>query len=237
LRVLDCKEQKCQEIVQSAPQIIDHLCKECHDHFKEVLEFLDELELPYHLDPYLARGLDYYTKTVFEIFSENETALSQTSSEKKDENLFLDFSPKRNALAGGGRYDKLVKLLGGKDTPACGGAAGIERIIELIKSKKKELFKISKPKIFLAQLGKKAKRKSLKLVEEFRKAKVPIAVALSKDSLKSQLKLADKLGVKYTLILGEKEVIEEEILIRDMKTGKQRAIKIGKIVREIKKRI
>ncbi len=229
LRVLDCKEEKCQKVIELAPQMIDHLCKECHDYFKEVLEFLDDLNLPYHLNPHLVRGLDYYTKTVFEIFPA-EDELPKTS-----------FVPPsliaKNALAGGGRYDGLVKLLGGKDTPACGGAAGVERIIDLMKIKKVKLSKAQKPKIFLAQLGKKAKRESLRLIEEFREAKVPVAAALNKDSLRAQLKVADRLGARYTLILGQKEVIEKEVLVRDMKTGKQKATKVKEIVREMKKKI
>ncbi|MDP2364398.1 MAG: histidine--tRNA ligase, partial [Ignavibacteria bacterium] len=116
LRILDCKVQKCQEIIAPAPQSIDYLCEECHDHFKEVLEFLDELELPYFLKTHLVRGLDYYTKTVFEI----------TGKSKEGEKI--------GALLGGGRYDRLVKLLGGKQTPACGVAGGVERIIALMKN-------------------------------------------------------------------------------------------------------
>jgi len=226
LRVLDCKEEKCQRIIKSAPQIIDHLCKDCHDHLKEVLEFLDDLGLPYHLNPYLVRGLDYYTKTVFEIFLGPES-----SEELKEEKR-----PK-NALAGGGRYDTLVKLLGGKDIPGCGGAAGVERIIREMKRTGYKLPKVKQPKIFIAQLGKGAKRISLKIMEDFRKAKIPIAQTLSKDSLNAQLKIADRLGSRYTLILGQKEIVEGEILIRDMKTGKQRSVKLGSITREMKKKI
>jgi len=240
LRIFDCKEEKCQKIVEFAPQTIDHLCKECHEHLKEVLEFLDNLNLSYQLNPHLVRGLDYYTKTVFEIFSTEEkpSSLLPNSSEKQEvkNNIVSSFLAK-NALAGGGRYDTLVKLLGGRDVPSCGGAAGVERIIELMKIKKIKPSKPSRPKIFLAQLGKRAKRESLKLVEEFRGAKVPVAVALDKDSLRAQLKLADRMGVKYTLILGQKEVVEGEILIRDMKTGKQRASRIKGIVREMRKKI
>ena len=240
LRIFDCKEEKCQKIVEFAPQTIDHLCKECHDHLKEVLEFLDDLSLPYRLNTHLVRGLDYYTKTVFEIFpAEEEMPSSLPVSEEKQEgskNATVT-SLAKNALGGGGRYDNLVKILGGRDTPACGGAVGIERIIELMKIKRIQPSRGSNPKIFLAQLGKRAKRESLKLVEEFREAKVPIAVAFDKDSLGAQLKLADRLGVKYTLILGQKEVIEKEILIRDMKTGKQKATKIKGIVREMRRKI
>jgi histidyl-tRNA synthetase len=227
LRVLDCKDEKCQRIIKSAPQIVDYLCPECHEYFKEVLEFLDDLDLPYQLNPYLVRGLDYYTKTVFEIFSTEPLGPENT----------LEAGFVRHALAGGGRYDKLVKLLGGKDTPGCGGAMGIERIVETMKGRKMKFKNDQRPKIFLAQLGKKAKRESLKLMEEFRKAKIPIAHSLSKDSLKAQMKIADRLGVKYVLIIGQKEVVDKEVLIRDMENGKQRSIETGRIVKEMKKKI
>ncbi|MCD6550275.1 histidine--tRNA ligase [bacterium] len=227
LRILDCKDPRCQSIAASAPQIINHLCKECHDHFKEVLEYLDDLDLPYHLNPYLVRGLDYYTRTVFEIFA------SEEKNDQEDSEGFVS----KNALAGGGRYDGLIKLLGGKDTPACGAAAGIERIIEAMKHRKIKPPYPQKPKIFLAQLGKKAKRESLKLIEKFREAKIPVASALNKDSLKAQLKLADRFGVKYTLILGQQEAMEGKILIRDMTTGRQRITNIKSVVREMKKMI
>ena len=232
LRILDCKEERCCKVVELAPQMIDHLCKECHAHFKEVLEFLDDLNLPYQLNPHLVRGLDYYTRTVFEIFSVEDEKSKDSKEEPEKTTL-----PVRNALAGGGRYDGLVKLLGGRDTPACGAAAGVERIINLMKVKKIRPYKAQRPKIFLAQLGKKAKRETLKLMEDFREARVPVAVTLDKDSLKAQLRVADRLGVKYTLILGQKEVMEENILVRDMKTGKQKTKKIKRIIKEMKKKV
>ncbi len=220
LRVLDCKEEKCQREVRQAPQIIDHLCEECHRHFKGVLEFLDEIELPYRLNPYLARGLDYYTKTVFEIFEDTEEGR------------------KMGSLVAGGRYDALVKLLGGEDTKAVGGAMGIERAIALIKDKGVSVQKfIGRPPIFLAQLGNIAKRKSLKLLEDFRRVKIQTAESLGRDSLKAQLKMADKLGVKYTLLLGQKEALEGTIIIRNMETGQQETVKLEKVAREIQKRI
>ncbi len=225
LRVLDCKEEKCWKIIKQAPQAINYLCNECREHFKEVLEFLDEIELPYNLNPYLVRGLDYYTKTVFEIFEENGIA----QEEKK-----------RNALLAGGRYDNLVKKLGGLPTPACGGAIGIERIVNLIKTKEvkvSSLASTAQTKIFLAQLGDLAKRKSLNLLESFRKKKINIAESFSRDSLKSQLAQADKIGVKYTLILGQKEVLENTIIIRDMKTGQQETKKMKEIVGIMKKKV
>lgn len=225
LRVLDCKEEKCQRIVSQAPQIIDHLCEECHSHFKRVLEFLDEIEAPYRLNPYLVRGLDYYTKTVFEIFSEEKP------NDESDTNAF----PVRSALISGGRYDNLVKLLGGENIKATGAALGAERVLALMKAGGLHLKKPETYPVFLAQLGNLAKRKGLKLLEEFRNAKIPVAESLGRDSLKAQLKFADRIEAKYTLLLGQKEVLEDSIIIRDMKTGKQETIKLEKIIREIQK--
>lgn len=233
LRILDCKEEKCQRIISQAPQMIDRLCEECKDHFTEVLEFLDEAELPYHLNPFLVRGLDYYTRTVFEIFEEaprSKESVPEDDSEVKEVG-------RQDALVGGGRFDVLVKSLGGKDTPACGGAAGIERIISLMKTKIVKLPRPSSPKIFLAQLGNLAKRKSLKLFEEFREAKIPMAESFGKDSLKTQLRVADRMEVEYTLILGQREALEGTIIIRDMRTGRQETVKVEKVVREMRKRI
>ena len=222
LRILDCKEEKCRRIISQAPQIIDHLCDECNVHFKQVLEFLDELELPYHLNPYLVRGLDYYTKTVFEI---NDKTITDDAGDSL-------------ALAGGGRYDDLVKLLGGGDVPACGGAAGVERIVRLLrKSGVRAESKEPSRLVFLAQLGESARKKSLILSEKFRKAGICIMESFGKDSLKTQLSRADKAGVRYCLILGQKEAIEKTVLIRDMKTGRQETVKFESVVGEIKKRL
>jgi len=219
LRVLDCKEEKCQVVKAGAPQMVDHLCENCHSHFKQVLEFLDELELPYELNPYLVRGLDYYTKTVFEIIDKSEDGLSL------------------GALCGGGRYDGLVKMLGGRDTPACGVGIGIDRIINVIKLKNIKTEKVQEPEIFLAQLGQLAKRKSLKLFEEFRKAKIPVAESFSKDSLKAQLRQANKIGAKWVLIFGQKEALEEFITLKDMINGTQQEVKLDQIVEEMKRKL
>ena len=220
LRILDCKEEKCQRVKASAPQIIDHLCEKCHAHFKQVLEFLDELELPYTLNPYLVRGLDYYTKTVFEITETTEDGKALGS------------------LAGGGRYDNLSKVFGGRETPGCGSAAGMERIISLMKTREMKTGpKQEEPKIFLAQLGQLAKRKSMKLFEEFRTAKIPVAESFSKDSLKAQLRAANKLKIKWVLIFGQKEALEDFIVLRDMDSGVQQEIKLNKVVEEMKNKI
>ena len=220
LRILDCKDEKCQRIIKKgAPQFLDHVCKDCSNHFKNVLETLEELEIPYKLNPYLVRGLDYYTRTVFEFFHESEEGKSQI------------------AVVAGGRYDDLVKLLGGKPTPACGGALGLERVVNLIKKESKKISKPSPTKIFLAQVGTLAKRKALKLFEEFLKEKIKVGESLNKDSLSLQLKIADKMNVKYVLILGQKEALEGKIIVRDMKQGSQRTVAMEKVIGEMKRKI
>ncbi|MCD6429456.1 histidine--tRNA ligase [bacterium] len=217
LRVLDCKQTKCQEVISQAPQVLDYLCDECKKHLEKVLEYLDELEVPYFLNPYLVRGLDYYAKTVFEIVSQDE----------QEKNL--------GALAGGGRYDDLLRLIGKKDVPACGAAAGIERIVALMKQREDLKIKEKQPEIFIAQLGDKAKIQTLKILQDLRKVKIFPAFSLAKDSLGNQLKIADKLGVKFTILIGEEEVLEGKAIIRDMESGVQRSVKIENLVSEIKK--
>ncbi|HDH99196.1 MAG TPA: histidine--tRNA ligase [bacterium] len=218
-RVLDCKEEKCQAVINKAPQMLDYLCEICHKHFKSVLEFLDELSIPYILEPHLVRGLDYYTKTVFEIVEMGKEGKSF------------------GTLVGGGRYDNLVKILGGGLVPGCGGAAGVERIIEAMKERGVKVSSSSSPKIFLCQLGTLAKRKSLVLIERFQKNKIPIAELLSKDSLRVQLERANKMGAKYVLILGQKEALEDKIIIKDMETGRQKLVEVKKVINEIKKQL
>lgn len=228
LRLLDCKEEKCQELKGNTPNLIDSLCTECHDHFKAVLEYLDELAVPYALNPHLVRGFDYYTKTVFELFLEDEHV--EGGSEKSHERSKL-------ALGGGGRYDSLAKLLGGKDTPAVGAAIGIERLIGVMKKQGIKVPALYRPEVFLVQLGGLAKKKSLKLFEDLRKSGIVVAEAFGKDSIKAQLRSADRAGVKICLILGQKEAIDGVILMREMETGAQEAVELEKIVKIIKEKL
>ncbi|MBU2036652.1 histidine--tRNA ligase [Patescibacteria group bacterium] len=217
LRLLDCKEEKCQPIKSQAPASVDHLCDECRKHFKEVLEFLDELEIPYFLNSALVRGLDYYTKTIFEIFWEEE-----------------GLAP--GALGGGGRYDNLVKELGGKPTPAVGVALGLDRIVALMKKEEVKVGSEPNFKVFLVQLGLMGKKKSLKLFEKLHQAGILAAESLSRDSIKAQMKIADKLGVKFALILGQQEALDGTVIIRDMQSGVQETVPQEKVVEELKKR-
>ncbi|MBU4285122.1 histidine--tRNA ligase [Patescibacteria group bacterium] len=218
LRMLDCKNEKCRKLIVKAPQILDYLCDDCHKHFKEVLEFLDDLEIPYQLNPQLVRGIDYYTRTVFEFYEENKES-------------------SQGALMGGGRYDNLVEMFKGKPTPGVGAAAGIERLINVIKKQDVKLIEKEKPKVFLIQLGDMGKKKCLKLFEEFQDKGIKIGEAFSKPSLKSQLKVADKEGVEWALIMGQREALEDMIIIKDMKTGAQETIRLDKAINEIKKRL
>lgn len=243
LRLLDCKEVDCQRLRREAPQIADYLCEACHAHFREVIEFLDEVGLPYMFNPYLVRGLDYYTRTVFEYFLEGGEG-TDGKEELGDETLIRDSSRESAslglALGGGGRYDGLVELLGGKPTPAVGWAAGIERIIEVLRAREispRSGHMMPAPHVFLAQLGDLGKRKGLKLFEELRRARIPTAQAFSKDSLKAQLRIASRLGTTWTLILGQKEALDGMIIVREMSSGIQEMVGLDKVVEELKKKI
>ncbi len=214
LRVLDCKQ--CVEVKQNAPQIIDYLCKSCREDFKKTLEFLDEMNVVYDLNPFLVRGLDYYTGIVYEFFI-------------KDEELPL-------ALGGGGRYDGLSELLGGDERAASGVAMGVERIALAMEKMGVEI-KEKKPQIFIAQLGDTAKKKCLRIFETFRKANIPVYESFGKDSLKSQLNQANKLNIRWAIIMGEEEAIKNSAVIRDMVTGSQDLVEIDDLLKEIKIRL
>ncbi len=224
LRVLDCKVPQCQEITRQAPQLINFLCPNCKNHFTKVLECLDEANVVYVLNPYLVRGLDYYTRTVFELWP-------VVSGDKEDLNSG------QTALGGGGRYDTLIESLGGREIPAAGLSYGLERIINEIKIQKTRVSRNQGPQVFFAQVGESAARQALRIFNDLQGEGIKIAENLAKTSLKSQMKIADEMGVKLTLILGQQETKDETIIIRDMKTGNQEKIDIGKLVKELKKRL
>jgi len=226
LRLLDCKEKDCMEIREDAPQIVDFLCDGCREHFIKVLEYLDELGISYNLNPFLVRGLDYYNRTVFEVVSADDEG-------EKDE----DGQRRQISLGGGGRYDNLIETLGGRTTPACGFGLGIERAIIKIKEKNIPLKEERKNYIFLAQLGEQSRLKIFALFEEMRRAGYRVKQAFTKDSLKAQLESADRIGAKYSLILGQKELLDGTIIIRDMESGTQEVIDYKKIYAEVNKRL
>ncbi|MFA6466850.1 MAG: histidine--tRNA ligase [Patescibacteria group bacterium] len=219
LRLLDCKSKKCQELAEEAPQIVDYLSEGGKEHFMAVLEYLDSLDIKYSLNPRIVRGLDYYTRTAWEIF--------ECSS--KDGKL--------NALGGGGRYDDLVDALGGRPTPAIGFAIGVERVIMKMQEAKVELNKNKGFDIYVAQLGNEARKKAISLFEELRSQGFSVTENMSKKGLKDQLEAADKKNAKYTLIMGQKEISDDTILIRDMESGVQEIVDYRKIKMEIRKRL
>lgn len=221
LRILDCKEKTCQEVVKGSPQVVDWLCDECKNHFTKVLEYADELNIPYEPDPYLVRGLDYYTRTVFEIWPSGGD----------------DSATRQSALGGGGRYDDLMGDLGGKDTPACGMGLGIERMVIKLKENKIDVAKKQECDVFVAQLGEKARVKAISIFEELRKEGFKAAESFSKSSLRGQLDIANKLGAKIALIIGQKEVLDGTILMRDMDSGIQEELDFSRVIKEISRRI
>lgn len=216
MRLLDCKEEKCGIVRKEAPIILDHLCQGCNSHFKGVLELIEDNHIEYEPDPYLVRGLDYYSRTVFEIFSVKNRAL---------------------ALAGGGRYDYLAEILGSRTIPAIGGALGIERIIEYLTDQKITQKTKKKPSVSFVAVGEQAKKSSVALIDKLRDSSIRTLESISKQSLKSQLKMADRARSPITLIYGQKEVFEGSIIVRDMTSGVQETILVDKIVEEVKKRL
>lgn len=222
LRLLDSKEEGMEELKAGAPQLIEHLDDENKQHFMKVLEYLDEAEVPYTLNPFLVRGLDYYTKTVFELVSTNP--IGENGSQL--------------ALGGGGRYDGLIPLLGGREaTGAIGAALGLERILLAMKAAGTMPDSKRKVDVFFCQLGEAARRKGLKIFEKFRQAGVDVGEAFAKGNLKAQLEIADKMKASVAIILGQKEVLDGTIIIRDMEAGAQEIVDVEKVVSIVAKRI
>ncbi|MCF7834175.1 MAG: histidine--tRNA ligase [Candidatus Pacebacteria bacterium] len=220
LRILDSKDPKTQEINQGAPDSVSFLCSSCKKHFKEVLEYLEEMDIPYNLNKNLVRGLSYYTRTVFEVVTEETNEGGETRSV---------------SVAGGGRYDYLAKTIGGKkDVPAVGFSIGVDRIIEASWYKKLAPRIMKKPKICFIQLGVEAKLKSLNVIDILRKAHIPITQSLSRDSLGSQLAIAEKLSVPCAIIFGVKEAIENSVIVRNMETRSQETVKIENLLEYLK---
>lgn len=221
LRVLDSKEPEDQPIIEEAPHILDWLCEDSKKFFMSVLEYLDELDIPYVLNPRLVRGLDYYSDTVFEMYVDTGEEGSQS------------------ALGGGGRYNGLVEMMGGAPTPASGFAMGLERVSSAMRKAAdgtgEKKFNESRSRIFFAQLGEQSKRRALRIIEDLRRKDIVVHHNLGKSSLKGQMELANKLGATHTLILGQKEVQDGTIIIRDMESGIQEIVDQKKLDNEIRK--
>jgi histidyl-tRNA synthetase len=204
LRLLDCKKPSCSNVTTAAPKSIDFLCRECLAHFESVVGYLEALKLPFELNHRLVRGLDYYTKTVFEIQPPGEAAQS--------------------ALGGGGRYDDLIQELGGKATPAIGFAAGMERVVLNLKKQKIVVPDLTAPPVFIAHLGNEAKLEGMKLASALRENGIAAMTATGDRSLKGQFRQADSLGSNYVAIIGEDEVKSGTLTLRNMVTGEQKTV-------------
>lgn len=215
LRLLDSKEEDTRVLVKLAPTLDQFVSPESKAYHATLLEYLDELGIRYEQNPTLVRGLDYYNQTVFEFWDQSTGA--------------------QNAVGGGGRYDYLIEQLGGKPTPGVGFAVGIERVMwHMQEAGVKAPYK-DQVDVFVAQLGPEAKKKCLKLVSQLREKGVHTVGALGEASLKSQMRLADRFQARYTLLLGQMEVKEGTIILRDMIAGKQKQLPFGKAIPEILK--
>ena len=216
LRLLDCKKASCQNIAKTAPKIPDYLCHECQLHFQSVQKYLGTLSTPFQLNHRLVRGLDYYTRTVFEVEPQEKEGQS--------------------TLGGGGRYDDLIEALGGKPTPGVGFAAGLERIILNLKGQHLDIPPLPRPDVFIAYLGHEAKIQAMKIAAELRKAEIATSMATGDKSLKGQMRQANSLGSTNVLILGEQESKNRNVILRDMRNGEQQTIPLAEIARMLKLR-
>jgi histidyl-tRNA synthetase len=207
LRLLDCKQPSCRRIAKAAPRSVDHLCTECQTHFNRLGSYLEHLKIPFTVNHHLVRGLDYYTRTVFEIQPAGGGAQS--------------------TLGGGGRYDDLIEELGGKPTPAIGFAAGMERIILNLK---KQGVPVPNPpglQVLIASKGDEARDESIRLASRLRQAGISAATATGSKSLKAQMRQANSLGVRYAVIVGDEEVKTGTATVRDMANARQKTVPVG----------
>lgn len=214
MRILDCKEKMCKELNKETPVILNYLCEECKDHFENVKEMLDKLGIVYKIDSGIVRGLDYYTKTVFEFISENEGY----------------------TILAGGRYDGLMKELDGQDTPALGFAMGVERIMEIYEKYNTEnLIMPERTQIYIAQIGEEANIYATKLVHELRRANIYAEKDIMGKSINAQFKYANKIGAKYVLTIGETELQNNKVEMKNMETGEVKLIDLtlGEIIKNL----
>jgi len=204
----------CQKVADSAPRSHQYLCPECAEHFSQLKRYLELLELPFEINHRLVRGLDYYTKTVFEVQTEEEGAQS--------------------TLGGGGRYDDLIEELGGKPTPGIGFATGVERIVLNLKKQSVPIPPLPRPQVFIAYIGDEARDKATELTSSLRRADIAVIEAIGSKSLKAQLRQANTLGVRQTVIIGEEEVKTGTVILRDMTTSQQQTVSLTQLEGELR---
>ena len=213
MRILDCKSEICKKIVENAPRMLDYLCDDCRNAFEELKTNLTSMGIEYVIDPNIVRGLDYYTKTAFEFVTTKIGA--------------------QGTVCGGGRYDHLIEELGGPPIPGVGFGPGIERLIMLMEANDVKFPEESRPEVFIAVMGDAAKSFGLKLCRELRQKGVIAEMDTLSRNIKGQFKYADRLGAKYTLVIGEDELKKGVVSLKDMAKSEQREIKIENIYEEI----
>ena len=213
MRLLDCKNKKCKEYFQGVPHIIDYLCDECNNHFEKLQSFFKAADIEFLINKRLVRGLDYYTKTAFEIKYKPLGAQS--------------------AVCGGGRYDGLIEQCGGQTTPAIGFAIGIERTFLALEKQNLLPKKDDSIKIFIAPIGEKAKEVAFRLVYELRNAHISAETDYLDKSIKAQMKSANKYPAEYVAIIGEDELLNNQVMLKNMKTSKQELVNINDLKKEI----
>jgi histidyl-tRNA synthetase len=216
LRVLDSKEKASKAVIAAAPQILNYLSEGSKEHFTQVLEYLDATDITYELNPQLVRGLDYYTHTVFELYGERDGSQS--------------------SLGGGGRYNDLVAELGGQPTAAAGFGLGLERLVLELEAAGVAVPEPRPVSVYVASLGEPARLAAFSLIERLLDAGVGVVGAVDKDGIGTQLDRANRLGVPQAIIIGQKEVQEETVILRDMRSGAQEMIPIKQIVKELQQR-
>jgi len=213
LRLLDCKQERCQPVIAGAPPFTDHLCDACAEHFSRLRSYLDDLGISYVINPRLVRGLDYYTRTVFEFQPKEEGAQS--------------------TVGGGGRYDALIEQLGGRPTPGIGWATGIERIVLNLKRQALPVDEPQRPRVFVAFQMAEARPAAFRLASGLRRAGIAAVVAAGERSLKAQMRQADALGAEYAAVIGRRELAEGAAALRRLSDGHQETVPLADVAGRI----
>ena len=213
MRILDCKSPVCSDIAKDAPKVTDYLCDECDDHFKKTQQYLDAMNIPYEVNPSIVRGLDYYTKTVFEFVSTEIGA--------------------QGTVCGGGRYDGLVEEIGGNHTPALGFAMGMERLLMLMEAQGIEFPPEAKCDLYIASMGENATLKASQIAADVRGNGMHAQFDIVGRSVKAQMKYANKIGAAYTVVLGDSEIEAGVAKVKNMADGSETEMNIDDIAEEI----
>lgn len=206
MRILDCKSPVCSEIAKGAPKVLDYICDECREHFDGVKACLDAMGIEYEIDPTIVRGLDYYTRTVFEFVSSEIGA--------------------QGTVCGGGRYDGLVEELGGGHVPSLGFGMGIERLMLLLDAQKAEIPEEPACDIFLASSGREANIRAMCIAADLRRDGFRAQCDIAGRSVKAQMKYAGKLGAKFTAVIGEREIEENSVQLKNMENGETQSVSL-----------